>query len=238
MNTPNPLVPQGSLLEEHMSKGKSNLFVAVFTILAIHVVLFAGLLMQGCKREKADTSVARTPTNPPPISASYYTPTSPPPSTPATYTPAALPTVASNEVAIASTPPPATEPAFTEYKVVRGDSLYKIAKDHGITLPALQKANPDLDPRRLQPGQVIQIPPPESAAAPSAPEGALAADGSTSYTVKAGDNLTRIAKNHGISVTTLKAANNLRTDRIQVGQKLSIPAPTPSAAPAPGAAPR
>ncbi len=236
MNTSNPLVPQGSLLEQHMSKGKSNLFVAVFTILAIHVVLFAGLLMQGCKREKSDTSIARTPTNPPPISASYYTPTSPPPSTPATYTPAALPPVASNEVATTSTPPPTTEPAFTEYKVVRGDSLYKIAKDHGITLPALQKANPDLDPRRLQPGQVIQIPPPESTAAPATLEGVPAADGSISYTVKAGDNLTRIAKNHGVTVPALKAANNLRTDRIQVGQKLSIPAPTPSAAPPSGAA--
>ena len=46
MNTPNPLIPQGSLQQQ--SKGKSNLRIAVLTIVAIHVVVLGGLLMQGC----------------------------------------------------------------------------------------------------------------------------------------------------------------------------------------------
>src|SRR5437870_6687548 len=50
MNTNNPLQPQGTLPKEN--KNKTNIRIAVFTILAVHVVLLLGLLMQGCKREE------------------------------------------------------------------------------------------------------------------------------------------------------------------------------------------
>ena len=49
MNSPNPLIPQGLLTKE--SKGKTNIRIVVFTILALHVLLLGGLLMQGCKPE-------------------------------------------------------------------------------------------------------------------------------------------------------------------------------------------
>ena len=45
----------------------------------------------------------------------------------------------------------------------------------------------------------------------------------TVYVVKAGDNLTRIAKLHGTTVKALKAANNLNSDQIVVGARLKIP---------------
>ncbi len=77
MSTPNPLVPEGSLQQ---SKGKSNVKIAVCTILAIHAVLLVGLLMQGCKEkpkqaaipEDTATSVAsttETATSAPPLAA-------------------------------------------------------------------------------------------------------------------------------------------------------------------------
>src|SRR5262245_9473577 len=52
MNNPSPLVPQGSLPQP--SRGKSTVRIAIFTIVAIHAVFFAGLLMQGCKRDDAN----------------------------------------------------------------------------------------------------------------------------------------------------------------------------------------
>jgi peptidoglycan endopeptidase LytE len=54
------------------------------------------------------------------------------------------------------------------------------------------------------------------------------------YVVKSGDTLSRIASAHGTTVTDLKAANGLRTDRIKVGDKLKLPAAksAPAAAPA------
>lgn len=42
------------------------------------------------------------------------------------------------------------------------------------------------------------------------------------YTVKKGDNLSLIAKKNGTSVKTLKKINNLKTDRLKIGQKLKL----------------
>lgn len=44
------------------------------------------------------------------------------------------------------------------------------------------------------------------------------------YTVRKGDNLGKIAARHGITVRQLKKANGLKSDRIDIGQKLTIPA--------------
>lgn len=46
----------------------------------------------------------------------------------------------------------------------------------------------------------------------------------TTYVVKKGDNLFKIATKNGITVDELKKANNLKSDNIQAGQKLKIPA--------------
>jgi nucleoid-associated protein YgaU len=43
------------------------------------------------------------------------------------------------------------------------------------------------------------------------------------YTVKSGDNLTRIAKTHGTTVKAIEAVNGLADDRIVVGTKLKMP---------------
>lgn len=44
-----------------------------------------------------------------------------------------------------------------------------------------------------------------------------------SYTVRKGDSLGKIASRHGLTVQQLKKANGLKNDRINVGQKLTIP---------------
>ena len=66
MNTPNPLIPQGSL-QQKQSQGKSTIRNAVLTIIAFHAVFVAGLLMQsGCgKDDKTPNKSAGTlsPTN-------------------------------------------------------------------------------------------------------------------------------------------------------------------------------
>jgi LysM repeat protein len=53
------------------------------------------------------------------------------------------------------------------------------------------------------------------------------------YTVKSGDNLTKIATRFGVSLKAVRAANGLKTDSIKVGQKLKIPAKTSGAAAVP-----
>lgn len=44
-----------------------------------------------------------------------------------------------------------------------------------------------------------------------------------SYTVKKGDNLSKIAANNGVSLDRLRRANNLSGDNIRIGQRLIIP---------------
>src|SRR5688500_16322043 len=50
MSAPNPLIPQGTF-QAQAAKGASNVRLAVATIVAIHIVFFGGLLLQGCKRD-------------------------------------------------------------------------------------------------------------------------------------------------------------------------------------------
>lgn len=46
----------------------------------------------------------------------------------------------------------------------------------------------------------------------------------TNYKVRSGDNLSKIAKRHGVTVDAIKKANNMSNDRLSVGQKIKIPA--------------
>lgn len=156
-----------------------------------------------------------------------------------------LPPIPGPETMLPPEPAPMTEPApaapGSEYTIARGDTFYDIGRKLKVSTKALVAANPGLDPTRLQVGQVIKVPAGASmtsSGGSAASTASPAASSSASYTVKSGDNLTRIASKHGTTVAALKRANNLRTDRINVGQKLKVPgAPAPAPAPVPAAIP-
>ncbi len=44
------------------------------------------------------------------------------------------------------------------YKIRKGDTLERIARNNGVTVTALKKANPGLNPKRLMPGKSIKLP--------------------------------------------------------------------------------
>ncbi|MBX9924480.1 MAG: LysM peptidoglycan-binding domain-containing protein [Rhabdochlamydiaceae bacterium] len=54
----------------------------------------------------------------------------------------------------------------------------------------------------------------------------IAKETSSTYTVKSGDSLEKIARNHQVSTDALKKANQLSQNKILIGQELIIP-PTP-----------
>ena len=135
-------------------------------------------------------------------------------------------------------PPPTPETAATEYVVVKGDTLSKIAKKFGVTLKAIEAANPGVEPTKLKVGQKLSIPAPAASPTAPAPTGMVpgsATGGEEIYTVKSGDTLSKIAKAHGTTVKAIESENNLSTTQIKVGQKLKIPAKAEAAAPAPAA---
>jgi LysM repeat protein len=223
MNNQSPLVPQGSLLEQK-NKGRARVKIAVFFVLAIHGIGLLALLMQGCRRDEGGAGASQTPTN------TVAQPTFEPSNAVAESTSL----IATQAIA---TPLPSSLPpagAATDYKIVKGDTLGTIATHHKVTLKALMDANPGVDPLKLQLGQTIHIPAPAPAVAtPSG--GAPAVDlspGEQLYTVKSGDSLSAIATTHHTTIKALRAANNLKTDAIKVGQKLKIPAGATTTAPA------
>ena len=223
MNNPNPFVPKGSLLEQQ-SKRHSHMKLGVFCVLLVGVASLTAMLIQGCKREQVESG------NPPPVDTNTVVmdTNTPPPEVSNVAPPVVVPV---------QTPVP--QVAGTEYVVVKGDTFAKIAKKNGVSVKAIQAANPGVEPTKLKVGQKLSIP--ASSGGASAMTGGPVSTGSgmgeETYTVKSGDSLTKIAKAHGTTVKAIKAENNLNTDHIKVGQKLKIPAKAEAAAPVPAPAP-
>ena len=213
---------------EQKNKSRARVRVAFFCVVGAHVVaILTALLAQGCKREPVP---AAPETNAPPVVADTNLPVMD-----TNTAPAAIPSNVTTTVVPDATPPAQAQ----EYVVQKGDTFSTIAPKFHVSVKALQAANPTVVPTKLQPGHKLVIPAPPATApsvtpAATDPAGA-AATGEHVYTVKAGDNLTKIATQFGTTPNAIRKANSLATDRITVGQKLKIPGKSPG--PAPGAAP-
>ena len=148
MNTPNPLVPQGSL----HSRQKSTVRTAFFAIAAIHLVFFGGLLIQGgCKKSEDKPIMPAEDTNvlslPPMTSDVVVTEGGTNVIAPSlTNPPTQLPPPA---VDVNVPPVPALE-EMKEYVVTKGDSFSSIAKKTGASIKAIEQANPGVSSSKLQ----------------------------------------------------------------------------------------
>jgi len=113
-----------------------------------------------------------------------------------------------------------------EYVVKKGDSLWKISREFGISLNDLMVANGFNEGSTINVGQKLTIASDTSGSPPisdSQPQISTAPSSSEVYTVVRGDTLSRIARNFNTTVNDIKAANNLNSDIIQLGKKLLIP---------------
>ena len=185
MNTPSPLVPQGT----SPARGKSSLYFKVMMILTVHVVLIGGMLLQGCKDTNKPVASDTSPktddtsataanstdtTNLPPLNTTY--------AAPAPMAPVGQPAATNYQVMApvaapagpapmlnntttpmtASAPAPMTAPVMSsdakEYVIARGDTLAVIAKHNGVSLKALMEANPGVDAKKLRIGAKLQLP--------------------------------------------------------------------------------
>ncbi len=126
----------------------------------------------------------------------------------------------------------------SSYTVQRGDTLSGIARKQGVSLNALLEANGLTRNATIFAGQTLVVP--GGSAAASSPQPTAATVSGQTYTVQRGDALARIARKFNVSVNDIKAANNLSSDVIRVGQELVIPtagsvnsinAPLPSSPP-------
>jgi peptidoglycan endopeptidase LytE len=120
------------------------------------------------------------------------------------------------------------------YTVSAGDSWYRIAQRHGVSVTALVRVNDREITSVLLPGQHLELPAGATTPTPATTSSAATSGASTgSYTVVAGDSWYRIAQRHGVSVTALLRVNDREiTSVLLPGQHLELPAgattPTPA----------
>ena len=97
----------------------------------------------------------------------------------------------------------------TSYTVRRGDTLSEIAEQFSLSVTELKSIN-GLQGNTIQIGQVLELPGSDSSL-------------TSEHKIQRGETLSEIAQFYRVSLADLRAANNLRGDRILIGQTLIIP---------------
>lgn len=97
----------------------------------------------------------------------------------------------------------------TSYTVKRGDTLSEIAEQFSLSVTELKSIN-GLQGNTIQVGQVLELPGSDSSL-------------TSEHKIQRGETLSEIAQFYRVSLADLRAANNLRGDRILIGQTLIIP---------------
>ena len=118
-----------------------------------------------------------------------------------------------------------SEPTLVVYKVRPGDNLYEIAKRSNTTIAQIRKDS-GIKGDIIHPGQTIKVRfTPKGYKADKKKETST----STTYVVKKGDMLSKVAASHGVSLASLLKANNLtmaQAGKIRPGTKITIPGKT------------
>lgn len=93
------------------------------------------------------------------------------------------------------------------HTVVKGDTLYSIAKKYGTTVANLQTLNPKIDPNSLQIGQKLVI----------------SGSNPTYHKVVKGDTVSALAEKYGCTIKQIKTWNGLDSKyTINIGQKIRV----------------
>jgi len=122
----------------------------------------------------------------------------------------------------------------TSYVIQSGDTLSSIARRFGVSVSAITTANNIVNPNLIFAGQTLVIPgaepsggtggPTNSPPAPAPPPSTGPPTSATTYVIKPGETLSRIAIAHGVSVAALVQANSISNPNlIYSGQVLTIP---------------
>lgn len=118
---------------------------------------------------------------------------------------------------------PAIKNNFNEtmHVVQSGDVLFQIANMYNVTVSQLKEWN-NLGNDNIQIGQQLIIRSTNTSPKPATNTFTSSTATNTTYTVKSGDTLSKIARTYNVSVEDIKKWNNLKSDRLDIGQKLRI----------------
>jgi uncharacterized protein YkwD len=135
-----------------------------------------------------------------------------------TPTPQPSPTPTGPKVSPSPTPTP------IYHTVQQGDMLLALANEYDTTVEAIMLANDIIDPRSLQIGQKLLIPP---------DKGSILGVKTVIHEIKGGDTLLGLAMLYGSTLEDILVTNpELEPTLLQVGQKVMIPLTQPKLNPA------
>lgn len=148
--------------------------------------------------------------------------------------PLVIPGATGGTAAYANTSSAGGSSAGESYTVRAGDTLSEIAKQFGVTQEELLRLNGLDNPRFIWVGQELQLGSSAGSSAGSAATSAWAggsSGGGSVYVVQAGDTLSEIARDLGVSTQQLIDANGLpNASNVWVGQQLYVESPALTAA--------
>jgi cell wall-associated NlpC family hydrolase len=137
----------------------------------------------------------------------------------------------------------------TEFHIVEaGESLYKIAKNYGISLEKIKELNPDIKPEAIQIGdkitiiaskkEVVDVAPKKAEKPQEKPIEVISVDcedelGNKIHIVQKGETLYKIAKKYKIKLSDLKELNEEVVENLPEGYQLIIKLGTAELAKAP-----
>jgi membrane-bound lytic murein transglycosylase D len=120
------------------------------------------------------------------------------------------------------------------HTVKTGETLGLIARRYHTSVPAIVRLNKLKSSKLIYPGQRLRIPGQgqglvsddgsnqQAAADSQAPKPVSQSGQEIDYVVKPGDTLFNLARTYGLSVEKIKKDNNLDSDLLSIGQKLTI----------------
>ncbi|MCC7201402.1 MAG: C40 family peptidase [Nitrospirae bacterium] len=121
--------------------------------------------------------------------------------------------------------------AEQQYRVKKGDTLYKIATSYGVSVKQIKQAN-GFKGSIINPGDLIVVPVKTSVKTTTNNNSARkkevvnksdkAVDKVVTHKVKKGDTLYRISKIYGVTVSDVRKLNNLSGSALKIGQKLKV----------------
>ncbi len=199
MSTPSPLQPQGAL--EEAASPKSRVRITVLTILALHVVVIGGLLLQGCdKRPSASASATNSPSLLPPLNTDSGTLGGYP-----------------GDGGGSATPAPAN--SFTGAGSAGGGGGGSPLDGSVPVVPYTEPAAPAAGSGGFA-----------SVALPPLTPGTMVAPGGqpTEHVIRRGDMIGDLARKYGVTQKAIFEANpQVNPRNLRIDEKLIIPAPAP-----------
>ncbi|MFC5269883.1 LysM peptidoglycan-binding domain-containing protein [Adhaeribacter terreus] len=156
-----------------------------------------------------------------------------------------------------------TDPKYITHKVVAGETLYSLSRKYGISVSEITKLNPEVK-AGLKVGQTLRFPDKNTSAAapvttskpvtpaakpvekpvvetPAKPSPAAElpeTSGRKIYKVGPKQTLYSVAIKHGVTMAEIRKWNNLKEDKLTVGQELIVSAPVVATASKPAESPK